>query len=301
MVDNSTPIAGQPIQPLGANPLAKHIRQPKIYIKLPSDGHYWPEGTLEKTENKEYAVYAMTAKDEIIFKTPDALLNGQATVDVIQSCMPNVKDAWQTPSIDLDSIMVAIRMASYGEKLDMNGKVPNTDLDKAYVLDLRQILDRYVATEYVDTFKIEGFTIQIKPVNYKSFTTVANKMFEEQRIFSVVNDDAIDQQTKLEKFQQSLSALTTINVDTVVDSVVAIQPDGEDQPVVNKHHIKEFIEGAEAGIFNQIKTHIDDMAKKFTQQPLKVQATEEEIEAGAPKEYEMPIVFDQSNFFASGS
>ena len=31
--------------------------------------------------------------DEITFKTPDALLNGQATVDVIQSCIPNIKDA----------------------------------------------------------------------------------------------------------------------------------------------------------------------------------------------------------------
>ena len=31
--------------------------------------------------------------------------------------------------------------------------------------------------------------------------------------------------------------------------------------------------------------------------PLKVQSTEEEIAAGAPEEYEIPITFDQSNFF----
>ena len=106
------------------NPLVKHLRQPKIYIKLPSEGHYWPSNALEKTQNGEYPVYAMTAKDEITFKTPDALLNGQATVDVIQSCIPNIKDAWQTPSIDLDAILVAIRMASFGEKIDMSAQVP---------------------------------------------------------------------------------------------------------------------------------------------------------------------------------
>ena len=82
---------------------------------------------------------------------------------------------------------------------------------------------------------------------------------------------------------------------------MAIQPEGEETPVVNKMHIKEFIEGAEASTFNEIKSHIDMMAKAFTQQPLKIQATEEEIQAGAPAEYEMPIVFDQSNFFGSGS
>ena len=31
--------------------------------------------------------------------------------------------------------------------------------------------------------------------------------------------------------------------------------------------------------------------------PFKVQATAEDIAAGAPEEYEIPITFDQSNFF----
>jgi hypothetical protein len=43
------------------------------------------------------------------------------------------------------------------------------------------------------------------------------------------------------------------------------------------------------------------MKDKFTQKPVKLEATAEEMEQGAPKTYEMPIVFDQSNFFASGS
>jgi hypothetical protein len=31
---------------------------------------------------------------------------------------------------------------------------------------------------------------------------------------------------------------------------------------------------------------------------MKVRATEEDIAAGAPAEYEIPVTFDQSNFFA---
>ena len=42
--------SGVPIvQPKG-NPLVKHLRQPKIYIKLPSEGNYWAGKSLEKTE-----------------------------------------------------------------------------------------------------------------------------------------------------------------------------------------------------------------------------------------------------------
>ena len=109
------------------NPLHKYFRQPKIYLRLPSSGNFYPAGALEKTESGEYPVYSMTAKDEIVMKTPDALMNGQATVDIIQSCVPNIKDAWKVPSIDLDAILVAIRIATYGEMLDVSAIIPGLD------------------------------------------------------------------------------------------------------------------------------------------------------------------------------
>ena len=31
------------------NPLKKYFRQAKVYITLPSQGKYWPEGSLEHT------------------------------------------------------------------------------------------------------------------------------------------------------------------------------------------------------------------------------------------------------------
>ena len=304
MVDNSNPNMGTTIQGIPAginapaeNPLAKHLRQPKIYIKLPSRGKYWPKGALETPESGEYPVYAMTAKDEILFKTPDALLNGQATVDVIQSCIPDVKDAWKSPSIDMDAMLVAIRMASYGELLPMKGNIPGTDIEKEFDLNLQQMLDNYISSEFVDTFKIEGFTVQIQPISYRTLTQQSVKAFEEQRIFQIVNDENANPAEKLKAFQHSFKALTELNIGIVIESVTAIQIDGEQEAVVNRNHLREFIQGAEAKIYNQITDHIGKEKEKFQQKPIKIEATEEEIEKGAPKVYEMPIVFDQSNFF----
>lgn len=283
-------------QPQG-NPLAKHLRQPKIYIKLPSGGEYWPGKSLEKTENGEYPVYAMTAKDEITFKTPDALLNGQATVDVIQSCIPSIKDAWQTPSIDIDTILIAIRRASYGEKMAMTANVPKTNITKDFELNLQTLFDNYMSKEFVHTFQIDGFKVQIQPLNYKTITEGMIKAFEEQRIFSVIDDNTIQNQEKLKQFQTSFARLTELNVQTLIKSVVAIQPDGSDEAVINPVHIKEFIENTDAKIFNQIKEHIESQKKQFEQQPLAVEADDDEIAAGADKTYTIPIVFDQGNFF----
>jgi len=70
------------------NPLINYFRQAKIYLTLPSGGKYYKEGSLELTESGELPVMPMTAKDELALKTPDALLSGQATVDLIQSCIP---------------------------------------------------------------------------------------------------------------------------------------------------------------------------------------------------------------------
>ena len=303
MVDNNMMppdmMTSQMSAPQG-NPLAKHLRQPKIYIKLPSKGQFWPNGSLVMEETGEYPVYAMTAKDEITFKTPDALLNGQATVDVIQSCVPNIKDAWQTPSIDLDAILIAIRMASFGDMLDMTVKVPNTDIEKDFQFNLQQLYDNYINTVYEGVFDIDGFRVEIKPVNYKTMTSQAIKAFEEQRVFNIVNDDSIADDVKISKFQESFSKLTDLNLQIVVESVIAIQPVGE-EVVTNKNHIKEFILGADAKTYNQIKTHVELQRDKYTQKPIEVKATDEEIEAGAPETFTVPIQFDQSNFFVSGS
>jgi hypothetical protein len=283
-------------QPQG-NPLVKHLRQPKIYIKLPSEGNFWPGNSLEKTETGEYPVYAMTAKDEITFKTPDALLNGQATVDVVQSCIPNIKDAWKMPSIDSDAILIAIRMASFGNTIDMSAVVPNTDITKDFALDLQTIFDRYQSAVYEDTFEIPGFKVQIKPVDYKTMTSQALKAFEQQRIFAIVNNDSIDDKEKLERFQASFKNLTEININVVINSVVAIQPNDSDEAVVNTKYIREFLENCDATVYNGIQDHIAEQKDKFTQAPLDVNATDEELAAGAPKTYQIPVQFDQSNFF----
>ncbi|NDB58023.1 hypothetical protein EB001_06220, partial [bacterium] len=106
------------------NPLAKHFRQPSVYLKLPSGGKYWPEGTINLPANGEVPIMAMTTKDEITIRTPDALMNGQGVVDLIQSCCPNITNAWAMPTIDSDAILVAIRIATNGSNMDIDSKCP---------------------------------------------------------------------------------------------------------------------------------------------------------------------------------
>ena len=59
-----------------SNPLKKYFRQPSIYVSLPTGNSYPPE-VIEPSQSGEIGIMPMTAKDEIRFKTPDALMNGE--------------------------------------------------------------------------------------------------------------------------------------------------------------------------------------------------------------------------------
>lgn len=277
------------------NPLKKYYRQPKVYTTLPSQGKFYPPGSLEMPETGELPVFPMTAKDDLTMKTPDALLNGQATVSLINSCVPAIKDPWRMPSIDLDAILIAIRIATYGERMDLTVKVPNTKEDRSFSVDLRQLLNKMVTVEYDSFLQIGDMKLTLRPLTYREFTNASLKTFEEQRIFSLVNDETLPEEEKMAKFNESFAKLTNLTVQTISKCIASIEVD--DTVVTEQEYIDDFIKNADKDFYNFLTEHLDVQREKFEIDPIEVESTEEELEKGAPKEWTVPITFDQSNFF----
>lgn len=287
--------------PKERNPLAGFMRQPKIYIRLPSSGAFWEDGSIIIPESGEFPVYSMTAKDELTFKTPDALMNGQAVVDVIQSCMPNITDAWKTPSLDLDAILISIRIATYGEKLEVRHRVPNTEEDVEHEIDLRTLIDQIVNnSQWIDNVGVsESLICFVKPLTYRHVTTTSLKTFETQRIMQTVNNDELSDEQKLEVFNKSFKAMSNITIDLIADSISAIKT--PDTMVYDRNFIREFVENADNEVVQHIQKHIALMKETSGIQPMTMHATPEQIELGAPATYLLPISMDNSDFFGRGS
>ena len=278
------------------NPLTNYMRQPKIYISLPSGGQFWPAKSIVVPENGEFPVYSMTARDELVFKTPDALLNGQAVVDVIQSCIPNIKNAWDCPTIDLDTILIAIRLATYGEKYPIKITVPNTKIEEEFTIDLRVLLDQQRNNNWIDQVAIsQDLIIYVKPLTYKHMTQTSLKSFETNRILNMVNDDALTDEKKLEIFNNSFSNLTKITIDLLTESISQIEtPDGI---VTDRKFITEFVANADKDIFEKVQSHIAELKKLNELKPIDFVSTDEHREAGAPETYQVPLNFNNSDFF----
>ena len=279
-----------------SNPLKKYYRQPKQFVRLPSNYKYYKPGTIQVPESGEVAVFPMTAKDELLFKTPDALLNGEATVRVIQSCIPAITNAWEMPALDIDTCLVAIRMATYGTKMQVKVFVPKTKIEKDMELDLQAALDRLLSNTYEEKFLYQNMEVTTRPLTYKEFTEAAIKTFEEQRLAAMVQDKEMPEEEKIKRFQASFSKLTDINIQMVSASVASIRVDG--QVVTDKTQIQEFLENTSKEFHQTIIDQSTKQKDNFTIPPVEMTATPEEIKAGAPETYKVPVLFDQANFFA---
>ena len=276
------------------NPLRQYFRQPAIYIKLPSQGNYYPPGTLDMPLNKELPVFPMTAIDEITYRTPDALFNGQAVVNVIQSCLPNIKDAWSIPAIDLDTILVAIRVATYGHQMDFSTTCPKCNNDEEYGIDLRTVLDSIRAPDYSQPIKQGDVEIYFKPMTYKNMSDNNRRQFDEQRLFQNINlGDGNPDMAQINAVSAALKKMTEMTVDALAQSILTIKTPSA--IVTELEFIQEFMKNCDRGIFNRIQYYIIEHKQQAELQPLNISCKQ------CSNEYSQQFTLDMSNFFDRAS
>jgi hypothetical protein len=272
------------------NPLSEFFRQPKIFLRLPSKGRFYPQDSLDKSESNEYPVFSMTAKDELIIRTPDALMNGQSTVEVIKSCIPSILNPWNMPSIDVDACLIAMRVATYGESIDVDSYCPKCNHHNEYEFNLVHYLDSVSNFDFNDTIESDPLVIKIKPYSYKELTQLSIKTFEQQRILKIVNDKTISNEEKTAAFNDSFIRLTEITVGIIAGSIVSIQT--PTLVVTDRSQIKEFIENAPKEIFNKVATRVDEMKNLLDLKLDQVSCQ------NCNHTFKVNITLDQSNFFA---
>jgi len=279
-----------------SNPLNKYFRQSALYVSLPSGTNY-PPHVVAQSQTGELGVMPMTAKDEIRFKTPDALMNGQGVVDVMQSCCPEIKDAWQIKSYDLDTVLIAIRIATYGETMDMSFTVPGANETVNHSVNLPALLEQIKGAEIKSEIVLDdGLKISIRPLTYKDMTTASLQTFQQQKMYAAVQESELSDDEKSKRFNDAFKKLTDLNAGILLKNMHTItMADGTE--VSDPAQIKEFVENANAKLIKEIETKIMELRSQGAVKPLKLKATEEQIKKGAPATYEVPVSFDNANFF----
>jgi hypothetical protein len=276
-----------------ANPLKQFFRQPAIYMRLPSGGRFWPAGALDIPQSGELPVYPMTAVDEITYRTPDALFNGQAVVDVIHSCIPSIKNAWHTPSMDLNAILVAIRIASYGNEMELTTTCPACSESEDFGLDLRTVLDQLRSPDYDHTVTHGELEITFRPMDYEQQNASNMKQFENQRMIQVIPNSDLPDEEKVARMTEIMKNITDLTVVALRDSIESIR--SPNAIVTEPEFIQEFLTQCDRAVFAAIRDHAINLRSQTELKPM-------HLTCGSCKhEYDQQINLDMASFFATAS
>ena len=275
-----------------SNPLSKHFRQPQLYIKLPSGGKWYRPNELDLPVTQEIPIFAMTAKDELISKTPDALMSGQATVDLIKSCAPNIKNPWQMPGLDLDYVLINIRRATYGNAMSFTVVCPHCQRKNETTVNLEFLANKLMAIEFQELCQTSDLEVYLKPQTFQDVNNVSMRQFESQRLLGSMDDSSLTDREKIERTKLLIQSLSDLVVQNLSDCIVAIRT-SDGVVVENKTHINEFLQNCDKKIWEDIKIHLQKIAD---QNPLKsISLTCEHKDCA--KTFDTPVIVEMSNFF----
>jgi hypothetical protein len=269
-----------------SNPLQKYFRQPKLFISLPSKGRFYKENSLQGDYNN-VPIFAMTGMDEIIMKTPDALFSGEATIKLIESCCPFIKDAKHTPSLDVDVLLIAIRASTFGDEMLLEHSCKNCKTENEYNVKLSSLLDHYQSKEYDSILKIQELTINIRPMSYEEMTKLNIENFKIQKtLVQLSNLPEEQRQEYLDKIYQDLASVQLELFTTCIESIETPEGDVED-----KEHIREWLKNSGRETYKTVKEKLEANKDNWKIPSLPVKCSE------CGTEDQINIVMDQSNFF----
>lgn len=283
------------------NPLQAYFRTAGLYISLPSKGEFNTPEEIDIPENGELAVYPMTAKDEILMRTPDALMNGATTVEVIESCVPAIKNGWKLCALDIDMILVSIRIATYGEHTEIKGVCPKCFEENEYTLDLKTIIDRVQVPSYEPLISVGDLKIYFTPLTYETVTKEAIKNFEQQRLIQgIASDEIMEEQDRINKFQDAFIRLTVYSVGILAEAIGKVEmPDGT--MVTDRKQIQEFVANCDRSIYNGIKEHLETNKNESTLDPIQFECDGKTDLEGkhtpCGEKWTQPFTIDNSTFF----
>ena len=242
------------------NPLIQAYRKPALYIPLPSGGKFYKKKPKLSIDN-ELAIYAMTARDELITKTPDALFNGEATISLIKSCCPDIEEPETMPVSDLLVILVGIRQASYGKHIDIDVKCPKCEFDNQLQLDANVMLSKTKTDIIEQSVSLPSdFKIVCNPYTLTDRTLLQVQQIKQGKMIQGLSSEKLDDTQRQTLFGKTFVEIAELTVNLITNSVTSVQ--GKDTDVItDKELIREWLQTITKPDYEIIRSKIEELSE----------------------------------------
>ena len=276
------------------NPLNKYFRQPGVSCKLPSGGRFQPADNVRFSVTGDISVFPMRAADDMVLKNPDGLMSGMAIEQVIKSCVPDIKDPRKLPTPDLDTILLAIRAATYGNEMNIESDCPKCQYTNAFVFDVSSILDTVVPLdeEYIVRLTDE-IIVHLRPFNFENSTQASLVAFQEARKVQLVDNPETSEEDRQKQLNTSYARINKMNVQMVADCVErVITPDGI---VTDPKFISEFVHNIQQRWVASLESKLKEINLAGINKSHSIKCSK------CDHEWTTNIEFDPASFFGQNS
>lgn len=166
----------------------KSNAMPGMTFRLPSRGVPYENGEIDSdVQDGEILVHPMSTLDDIYLKTPDMLFQGTAIEQTVSRCCPQIKSPLDLLSKDVDYVLSAMRMVSYGNILAVPFKC---NCEKAKEIDVEVPINNFVnraktiTKEDLDrlTFDLFGFRIELQYVTFRNMLALGQQDMETDEV-----------------------------------------------------------------------------------------------------------------------
>lgn len=241
------------------NPLIAAYRKPAVYISLPSQGKYYKNKPKLSVDN-ELAIFPMTARDELVTKTPDALFNGEATVSMINSCCPDIQDPNEMPVNDLMAVLIGIRIASYGSDIDIDAQCPNCEHMNQLSVNSNAILATLKPNETPEVTELaNGFRVKCKPYTLRDRTTLQVQQIKQRKLIESLSDARLSDEEREAKFGKTFVELADITVGLIANCIDSVMIPGN-ETIDDVAQILEWLKSITKKDYDSIKSTVEGLS-----------------------------------------
>ena len=285
------PIVGEAL--LNDNPLKDFYRLPGVHTKLPTNGAFMPPDSIEFTLSKDIPVYPMRSADEMLLKSPDALMSGYALEELLKSCVPNIKKPRLISSPDLDVLLVAIRAATYGEIISFSPTCPSCGVENETKRNLSYLLTSMTFVDPENVVRLtDDILVYLRPYNLENASIMGLASFEEARKLQAA-DVSEDESARSKQINLSMKRITDLSEETTADCIIKIIiPDKE---VTDTRHILDFTRNISKSWTEKIQAKLEEINKKGIDKSYDLKC------GSCEHEWKSEIEFNPSSFFAASS
>jgi hypothetical protein len=279
------------------NPLSKYTKVEVLYTKLVSNNVIsYPKGVLNN-ETVECGICARSARDELMFNNPDALINGEAVASVIENCVPNINDARKLFVPDVELLLIGIKIATKETFYNIEVECPECSHHGAFERNLEDLLASAQLLEEQPELLLEdvgGLLLKFKPHTWAEHSEFGQKMFIEQKKARALEQTDLSDEEKMKHFSNIFEIMTQLSFDMTVANIEYIETADGDK-VSDRTFITEWLGQQPSYVLRQIRDKSENINNI---------GVCHEMDVGCSKcGHEWTIEnlhFDPSNFFVPG-